>query len=426
MRVSLFVTCLADQLWPSAAVGAVGVLRRRGWAVEIVERLACCGPPAINTGCRPAARSLARRQIEIFESSAADAIVSPSGSCTAMVHHYDQLFDDSAWRARARGVADRTHELSSFLVNQLGVEDVGASFPGRLTWHDACHGLRDLGIKDEPRRLLRRVKGAELVELPPPGRRDVLRLRRNVFGEVPRDLGGHARREGGRHRAGRRGRRGVGRRELPDADRRAAVAPRVDGPRPAPGGRVGVHMTFERDARTALADGQLRGALRRATTLFGERRRAALATVPDWEGARDRARAIKDETLEHLDRYLEQFTANPERAGARVHWARDAAEACDIIGGIAERRGARTVVKSKSMATEEIHLNAALARRGIEPVETDLGEYIVQLAGETPSHIVAPAIHKTRAQIAALFADKLGIAPSDDIATLTGAARAAF
>ena len=185
-------------------------------------------------------------------------------------------------------------------------------------------------------------------------------------------------------------------------------------------------MTFERDARTALADGQLRSALRHATTLFGERRRSALATVPDWEGARDRARAIKDETLEHLDRYLEEFAANAERAGARVHWARDAAEACDIIGGIAERRGARTVVKSKSMASEEIHLNAALARRGIEPVETDLGEYIVQLAGETPSHIVVPAIHKTRAQISALFAEKLGIAPSDDVTTLAAAARQAL
>src|SRR3989454_11599469 len=185
-------------------------------------------------------------------------------------------------------------------------------------------------------------------------------------------------------------------------------------------------MTFERDARTALADGQLRSALRHATTLFGERRRSALATVPDWEGARDAARTIKDETLGHLDRYLEEFAVNAGRAGAHVHWARDAAEACDIIGGIAERRGARTVVKSKSMASEEIHLNAALARRGIEPVETDLGEYIVQLAGETPSHIVVPAIHKTRAQIAALFAEKLGIAPSDDVTTLAAAARQAL
>ena len=166
MRVSLFVTCLADQLWPSAALGAVGVLRRLGCAVEFDERQTCCGQPAFNTGYRPAARALARRQIEIFESSAVDAIVSPSGSCTAMVHHYDQLFDDASWRARARGVAERTYELSSFLVNRLGVEDVGASFSGRLTWHDACHGLRDLGIKHEPRRLLRRVTGAELVELP--------------------------------------------------------------------------------------------------------------------------------------------------------------------------------------------------------------------------------------------------------------------
>ena len=185
-------------------------------------------------------------------------------------------------------------------------------------------------------------------------------------------------------------------------------------------------MTFDRHARAALADGQLRGALRQATTLFGERRQAALATAPDWEGARDRARAIKDETLLHLDRYLEEFSANAERAGARVHWARDAAEACAVIGRIAEQRGARTVVKSKSMASEEIHLNAALTARGIEPIETDLGEYIVQLAGETPSHIVVPAIHKTKRQIAALFAAKLGIELSDDVATLTGAARQAL
>ena len=185
-------------------------------------------------------------------------------------------------------------------------------------------------------------------------------------------------------------------------------------------------MTFEADARAALSDVQLRGALRQAATLFPEKRRAAMATAPDWEGARDRARAIKDETLLHLDRYLAQFTANAERAGARTHWARDAAEACEIIGRIADQRGARTIVKSKSMATEEIDLNTALARRGIEPIETDLGEYIIQLAGETPSHIVAPAIHKTRGQIAALFAEKLGIAPSDDAAALTAAARQAL
>jgi len=109
-----------------------------------------------------------------------------------------------------------------------------------------------------------------------------------------------------------------------------------------------------------------------------------------------------------------------------VHWARDAAQACDIIAGIAERRGARTVVKSKSMASEEIRLNAALAARGIAAVETDLGEYIIQLAGEEPSHIVVPAIHKTKGQIAALFAEKLGMEPSDDVTKLAAAARRAL
>ena len=168
MRVSLFVTCLADQLWPAAAVGAVEVLRRVGCSVDFDERQTCCGQPAFNTGYRPEALALARRLIEIFESSDADAIVSPSGSCTAMLHHYEQLFEDAGWRERARRLAERTHELSSFLVNRLGVEDVGASCRARLTWHDACHGLRDLGIRDEPRRLLRRVRGVELVELSSP------------------------------------------------------------------------------------------------------------------------------------------------------------------------------------------------------------------------------------------------------------------
>jgi L-lactate dehydrogenase complex protein LldF len=184
--------------------------------------------------------------------------------------------------------------------------------------------------------------------------------------------------------------------------------------------------TFRENARAALADEPLRVALRRATSLFADKRQGAIATVPDWEALRDRARAIKDETLLHLDRYLTQFAENAERAGARVHWARDAAEACDVIGRIAAERGARTVVKSKSMVSEEIHLNAALDKRGVTAIETDLGEYIIQLAGEPPSHIIAPAIHKTKEQVAALFVEKLGISPTDDIASLTAAARVAL
>ena len=166
MRVSLFVTCLVDQLWSNVGTSCVEVLRRVGCEVEFDERQTCCGQPAFNTGYRDEARQVAKRFVEIFEESKADAIVSPSGSCTAMVHHFPELFaDDPSWRERAQAVAGRTHEFSSFLIRVLKVEDVGATWPGRLTWHDACHGLRDLNIKSEPRKLISKVRGAELVEL---------------------------------------------------------------------------------------------------------------------------------------------------------------------------------------------------------------------------------------------------------------------
>jgi L-lactate dehydrogenase complex protein LldF len=181
--------------------------------------------------------------------------------------------------------------------------------------------------------------------------------------------------------------------------------------------------TFDANARAALADTQLRGALHNATSLFGKRRLAAAASLDNWEELRSQARAIKDETLLHLDQYLEQFTANAEAAGAQIHWARDAAEANDIVCRLARERDARLVVKSKSMVTEETHLNAALESHGVEAVETDLGEYIIQLAGETPSHIIVPAIHKTKGQIAQLFTDRLGIEKTDNVDKLTATAR---
>jgi len=181
--------------------------------------------------------------------------------------------------------------------------------------------------------------------------------------------------------------------------------------------------TFDANARAALNDAQLRGALKNATALFGKRRLAAAHSVSNWEELRSEARRIKDETLLHLDKYLEQFTANAESVGTQIHWARDAAEANEIVKRLARERQARLVVKSKSMTTEEIHLNAALEAVGVEALETDLGEYIIQLAGETPSHIIAPAIHKTRYQIADLFVEKLGIAPTEDIGILTATAR---
>jgi len=166
MKISLFVTCLVDQLWTSIGVSSVEVLRRVGCEVEFDKRQTCCAQPAFNTGYRDEARQVARRFISIFEESKAEAIVSPSGSCTAMVRHYRELFaDDPQWLVRANAIAAKTHELSSFLIRVLKVEDVGASWKGRLTWHDACHGLRDLNLKTEPRTLIRNVRGAEFVEL---------------------------------------------------------------------------------------------------------------------------------------------------------------------------------------------------------------------------------------------------------------------
>jgi L-lactate dehydrogenase complex protein LldF len=182
--------------------------------------------------------------------------------------------------------------------------------------------------------------------------------------------------------------------------------------------------TFKENAKAALADVQLRGALKNATSLFGERRKEAAAGLANWEDLRSQARAIKDEVLLHLDRYLEEFVRNAESRGAQVHWARDAAEANSIICGLATERAARIVVKSKSMTTEETHLNDALEAAGMQVVETDLGEYIIQLADEPPSHIIAPAIHKTRQQVSELFTAELGMTPTDDIAQMTSTARA--
>jgi len=144
----------------------VEVLRQAGCEVEFDARQTCCGQPAFNSGYRSEARIMARNLISIFEDSKAEAIVSPSGSCTAMVHHFHELFpDDEQWRKRSEAVAKRTFEFGSFLVNVLGIDEVGASFRGRVTWHDACHALRDLDVHAEPRRLLSRVRNLEFVEL---------------------------------------------------------------------------------------------------------------------------------------------------------------------------------------------------------------------------------------------------------------------
>lgn len=165
---------------------------------------------------------------------------------------------------------------------------------------------------------------------------------------------------------------------------------------------------FPENARLALADQKLQDALSKATVRFMGVRANAFALYPEGESYRDLARAIKQRTLAQLDRYLAQLADSVERVGGTVHWAGDASEAREIIVGLAQQYEARLAVKSKSMTTEEIGLNEALATAGVEPVETDLGEYIIQLAQEAPSHLIAPAIHKSKDDVTELFVEKLG------------------
>src|SRR5437660_3273586 len=168
-----------------------------------------------------------------------------------------------------------------------------------------------------------------------------------------------------------------------------------------------VSTPLRQRAAQALGDRFLHEALDIATTKFITLRREAFGDFPEGERLRDRARAIKEATLQRLDEHLEKLVANVERLGGHVHFATTAEEARDVVLDIARRTGARMAVKSKSMATEEIHLNDALQAIGVTPVETDLGEYIIQLAHERPSHIIAPAIHKTKGQVAELFSREL-------------------
>jgi L-lactate dehydrogenase complex protein LldE len=165
IRVSLFITCLVDQFFPEVGGSMVKVLRRLGVKVAFNPAQTCCGQPAFNTGYRRYAFDLAKRFLEIFAD--ADYIVAPSGSCVSMVkHYYGELFEhDTALARQAQALGSRVYEFSDFLVNVLGVEDVGASYHGRVTYHDACHLLRELRIAEEPRRLIKAVRGIEFVEM---------------------------------------------------------------------------------------------------------------------------------------------------------------------------------------------------------------------------------------------------------------------
>ncbi len=179
-------------------------------------------------------------------------------------------------------------------------------------------------------------------------------------------------------------------------------------------------------ARKAMADAHLQEAYRSSALRWYTHRLEAIQEVPGWERLRERGHAIKREVMEQLDYYLEQFADNVERRGGKVHWAATGEEACAIILELARRAGAREVVKAKTMVSEEIELNHALELAGIRCVETDMGEFILQLAGERPAHIVAPAIHKTRRDVSELFVTHLHAEPTQEPERLTAIARQAL
>lgn len=160
---------------------------------------------------------------------------------------------------------------------------------------------------------------------------------------------------------------------------------------------------FKQNAREALDDAQLQRALGHVEHNFVDKRKAAADALPEFEALRDNAKAIKDHTLAHLDLYLEAYEKKVTQAGGHVHWAETAGDARDIILDICRKAGAKTVTKGKSIVSEEIGLNAHLEENGIQPVETDLGEYIIQLRGEAPSHIIAPAVHVNKSEVESEF-----------------------
>jgi L-lactate dehydrogenase complex protein LldE len=169
MRIALFVTCLADTLFPDVGKATVTLLERLGHEVDFPEAQTCCGQMHVNTGYQRDALPLVRRYVEVFERGY-DAIVMPSGSCAGSVRHQHAMVarrsGDERLARRAEAVAGRSYELSELLTDVLGVEDVGAYYPHRVTYHPTCHSLRVLRVGDRPLRLLRQVAGLELVELP--------------------------------------------------------------------------------------------------------------------------------------------------------------------------------------------------------------------------------------------------------------------
>ena len=456
MKIALMITCLADALYPQVGKATVALLERLGHEVAFPQAQTCCGQMHVNTGYQREALPLVRHHVEVFEPY--EVVVAPSGSCVGSVRHQHAMVarraGDEALAERAEAVAARTYELSELLVDVLGVEDVGAYYPHRVTYHPTCHSLRMLRVADKPLRLLRHVRGMTLEELP-----DAEQCC-GFGGTFALKNAGHLDGDAGRQDAPRAVHRGGGadggRCVVPDAHRRRplpAALGHEDGasgrdpgraritlfwplfPRTSTGGamttidlgmpgREPVHapagvghlrgaLPFPAAAQDALGDTQLRRNLGHATRTIRNKRAAVVAELDDWEELRRAGEAIKTATMARLDEHLERLEAAVTARGGVVHWARDANEANQIVTDLVRATGQTEVVKVKSMATQEIGLNEALEAAGIEAEETDLAELIVQLGGDLPSHILVPAIHRNRAEIREIFLREMpGVDPS--------------
>jgi L-lactate dehydrogenase complex protein LldE len=165
MKVTLFIPCFVDLMYPQVGLGMVQILERLGHSVDCPEKIACCGQPAFNSGYWDEARDIAVKVLENLKD--AETVVVGSGSCGAMMKlFYGDLFAGTPQEPAAKALRAKCYEFSDFLVTKLGVTDLGARFPAKVTYHDGCHGLREMGIKKQPRQLLAHVKGLELVEMP--------------------------------------------------------------------------------------------------------------------------------------------------------------------------------------------------------------------------------------------------------------------
>lgn len=165
MKVSMFITCISDAVYPRIGEAMARLLARYGVLLEFPSIQTCCGQPAFNSGYWKEARESAKTILAAFDDS--DFVIAPSGSCIGMIHHYPKLFEeDPILLQKARSLQDKSYEFTQFLVQILGVTDVGATFPHKVTYHPSCHGSRLLGIKEEPMSLMHHIKGMELIPLP--------------------------------------------------------------------------------------------------------------------------------------------------------------------------------------------------------------------------------------------------------------------